>query len=706
MDFGPYMSAVAVELLGQPRPGATKTEVRFGAGLTVNPQKGTWYDHQNERGGGVLDLIERMTGRKGREAIDWLREHGFPVEDRPPEPDRPRSRKDQKGSEPAWKPVKTWDYTDETGALLYQVVRLENGLLDDAGKPRKSYRQRRPDPEQKDGWNWSVKGTRLVPYRLAEVQEAVALGLTVFIAEGEKAVDRLVEMGVPATCNSGGAGKWPEGFDEIFRGANVVILPDNDEPGAKHRDLVAQRLAPVASSVRVLELPNLPPKGDVVDWSDAGGTVDALYDLVESAARPWGAAEWRSAFGAIPWSRLDDPAPEHEWLVKGWLTRGERSMVAGPSQGGKSFFVVDLAMAIARGVPFHGHRTLKGGVCYQAGEGGKGLKKRLRAYRTKYDLSLSDDIPFVLLPKAVDLYASDEQAGLLIREVQHWSSTFSVPLELVVIDTLSAATPGANENASEDMSRVLARLEKVAEACKCHVMLVHHMNAQGSKPRGHTSIFANLDNVILVQVEEGRHEHEPVTRIETGKEYKREIRRAKVVKQKDGEGGGHLDFVLEQILLGRDFHGDAITSCVIVEPKGASDEAEQPRNRKGSGPVGLGGHDWLLIRAMTDALAQMGQAPPPSLGLPRSIASVVDFKHVRNRYSALSPDPEEDPKKRAETIKKQIQRSGERLLKSGLIGREHPWIWFTGRLASVAPTPSDAPEGSAADDDPLEGWPA
>src|SRR5262249_51203906 len=53
----------------------------------------------------------------------------------------------------------------------------------------------------------------------------------IFIVEGEKDVDALWERNIPATCNSGGAGKWRDDYSKYFEGATVNILPDNDPPG-------------------------------------------------------------------------------------------------------------------------------------------------------------------------------------------------------------------------------------------------------------------------------------------------------------------------------------------------------------------------------------------------------------------------------------------------------------------------------------------
>jgi hypothetical protein len=113
-----------------------------------------------------------------------------------------------------------YDYTDESGELLFQVVRFAP----------KDFRQRRPNGNGE--WNWKLDGVRRVLYRLPAITEAIANGQPVFIAEGEKAVDALVKIGVPATCSPMGAGKWRDTYSEYLKGADVIILPDNGRAGA------------------------------------------------------------------------------------------------------------------------------------------------------------------------------------------------------------------------------------------------------------------------------------------------------------------------------------------------------------------------------------------------------------------------------------------------------------------------------------------
>ena len=156
----------------------------------------------------------------------------------------------------------------ETGAARIEAA--------EDGKRQKTFRQRRPNLHRPGEWLWNVDGVRIVPYRLPELTEAIGNGHTVFIVEGERKADLLVQWGVPATCNSGGAEKWNGTHAAFLRDADVVILSDNDNAGRSHAQAVAKSLKDVASRIRIVELPDLPEKGDIVDWQAKGHTREQL----------------------------------------------------------------------------------------------------------------------------------------------------------------------------------------------------------------------------------------------------------------------------------------------------------------------------------------------------------------------------------------------------------------------------------------------
>lgn len=160
--------------------------------------------------------------------------------------------------------VARYPYRDETGKLLYEAIRMDP----------KDFRQRRPNG---NGWDWSLGDVRRVLYALPELLKSKGI---VFVVEGEKDVETMNAMGFPATTGAGGAGKWRDEYSASLRGRRVIVLPDNDEPGRKHAEQVASSLTGVAAAVRVVRLPGLPPKGDVSNWVEAGGTREKLLALL------------------------------------------------------------------------------------------------------------------------------------------------------------------------------------------------------------------------------------------------------------------------------------------------------------------------------------------------------------------------------------------------------------------------------------------
>jgi putative DNA primase/helicase len=184
--------------------------------------------------------------------------------------------------------VATFPYADENGNVLFAVDRIEFQKPDGSfvlknGKHDKVFRQRRPDPDYPGKWVHNVAGVRVVPYRLPELQKSVAARHPILIVEGEAKADLLWSWNMPATCCAGGAEKWRSEHSEYLRDADSVLLPDNDEPGFKHAAKVGAMLLGIAKRVRLLVLPDLPPKGDIRDWADAGGAREQLDTLLEQA---------------------------------------------------------------------------------------------------------------------------------------------------------------------------------------------------------------------------------------------------------------------------------------------------------------------------------------------------------------------------------------------------------------------------------------
>lgn len=176
--------------------------------------------------------------------------------------------------------VTTYDYTDEAGTLLFQVVRYEP----------KGFCQRRPDGN--GDWIWNLNNVRKVLFKLTDVRWAISEKHPVIITEGEKDALSLISKGWKSTCNPMGAEKWEPGYTETLKGGDILIAPDNDSAGEKHLAVIANALHGNVARLRVLRMPNEVNGSKVKDASDffaAGGTIDQFQELID------GAPDWTPA---------------------------------------------------------------------------------------------------------------------------------------------------------------------------------------------------------------------------------------------------------------------------------------------------------------------------------------------------------------------------------------------------------------------------
>lgn len=535
-DFAALIEPVARHLFGEPNGKLSRgDELRFGTNGSLRvtlhgDHRGTWRDHESGHGGGVLDLVIHKQGGDRAAAASWLSEM-FPDTVAPAASKR--------------REVAAYRYVDETGKLVFEVVRFEP----------KDFRQRRPDGA--GGFHWNLKGVEPTLYRLPDVLRAVRENERIYIVEGEKDADRLAALGFAATCNPGGAGKWKVQLAQLLAGARVAIIPDNDDVGIEHAETVARSLQGIADNVRVVALGGQARKADVSDWLSAGGTAEDLVDIVA------GAADWRPSFKPrfpLVWFGQEDSVAPMSWLVRGLMVEGGVSVVYGPPKSSKTFLVLDLALHVAHGREWYNLRVKAGGVVYVCGEGAAGVRQRMKAWRQ--EKAGDSSAPFALLPQSINLFDAEEELDRLIADIKGLADPMGGPARLVVFDTVSRMIGAGDEDKARDINVLVRNAERVQRETGAHVLFVHHSGKDRDRGMRGSNAFLGAVDVAI-----------EVAKDDTG------FCEAKVPAIKDGGEIGPFTYTLRQSAVGKDEEGDDIVSCVI-DPAGARQGGERGTSRR------------------------------------------------------------------------------------------------------------------------------
>lgn len=694
--------------------------------LTVNDQKAIWWDHSADIGGSIFDWYIKREGKSFLEAVEICAElAGLPLPSRGPAPKSngraSKATTDQQqmddipfadpsayseattapaGPPPQREITRTYDYTDAAGALVYQVCRIE---WEDAGRKHKTFMQRRPDGE--GHWIWGLSGgdflqsrsngdwyqatkdrvakwkgakRRNFPsgvehglYRLVDFREQASADDFVFLPEGEKDVDTIFDWGMVASTNSGGAKNWQARHAEEFRGRKVVIPVDNDDAGRERGEKIAESLWGIAESIRLLDFadiwPGAPKGADVTDWKkQREGDGDELSTIVAKLPE-WRPKAFVPKYKGVRFENLDTAGVEHSYAIDEWLTEGGKAVIGGASLSGKSFLAIHMAMCIATGLPFFGYKVLLPGlVVYQAGEGESGIRKRFRAWRDHFGVARNTVVPVYIIEQKVDLFAPNADTQPLIDEIRGVAKTYNVPLRAIFIDTLAKASIGADENSGRDMGLVMSNIDRIAdEFPNANSCLVHHMNANGTKLRGHTSVYANVDQVVLVAKEENS-----------------KVRTAILDKQKDGESGLKINFELQVLEVGRrQIDGKPITSCVTLPAGGQHTVKTEGTGSSKDRTTTLSAEDTLIYQALQNAIEEHGEPPSPMLRLPKAITRVVHAKYWKEAYMAKASDTKDN------TVNQRLSRASTRFQNMRIMGRINPFVWLTKRDVATAPVP-------------------
>lgn len=300
--------------------------------------------------------------------------------------------------------------------------------------------------------------------------------------------------------------------------------------------------------------------------------------------------------------------PPMKWLIHGVLPKGEVACLFGPSGSGKSFVAFSMAHSLALGVDWWGRKVhQRQRVLYVALEGSAGLGQRVEAHQRFHGIEYDDRL--TVAEGSLNLLDKDDVRAF-VKELRAEKRKFGV----IWLDTLAQATPGANENSSEDMGRALAHTKLIAEATGAMVILIAHTGKDVSRgSRGWSGLKGAMDAELEVTREKGK------------------PRTLHCSKQKDSVDNFGIPFDLEVMALGHDSYGDPIASCVAVPlATGATAVPTPPKWAKGANE--------LVVQRAVEAI--LTTTPGKPILLSHLLAKATDI-----REEALASEGKEAKRK-------------------------------------------------------------
>ena len=388
--------------------------------------------------------------------------------------------------------VASWDYHDANGKVAFRKVRMALAGGD------KSYRIEHPDG--RGGWAKGRGSADPVPYRLPDLI-AAAPDASLFMAEGEKQADKLASWGLLATSLR----DWRRDYEEYVAGRRVVLLPDNDEPGAVIAEKARALIAAAGGKPVVIELPGLPAKGDVMDWNGDRATLERLVTETIVANKP-------GAIRATPFI-WRDPAtiPARRFIYGKHLIRGFVSVDVAAAGIGKSSLKIAEALSIASGLDIYGKGLPEGALrvwSINLEDPRDELERRLHATASRFAITpdmigerlfvdSGRDQPVVIATEGRDgAVIVRPVVDALIAEMQ------ARKIDLLQLDPfISSHAVSENDNGAIDM--VAREWNVIAERTGAAVNLVHHVrkgngaDATADSARGASALIGKARSVVV-----------------------------------------------------------------------------------------------------------------------------------------------------------------------------------------------------------------
>ncbi len=453
----------------------------------------------------------------------------------------------------------------------------------------------------------------------------IAASKTVYIVEGigqAWAVNQAIGAAAVVCFGAGRMARVAKVLRTQHPAARLVIVSD------KGMEEQAGKIAAAVSGEWVAMPDDKPKNYDANDYLQEAGA-SALTALLERVKAP-----------VMRYRLLSDDdlrkLPPLQWRIKKVLPQTGLAAMYGPSGSGKSFLVLDILQALAAGREWFGHKTNSCNVIYCALEGEGGIAGRVAAYRIRHGAT-AQNIRYLVQPFSL-LDGED------ITDLAQAIKAAGQDAEVVVLDTLNRAAPGADENDSKSMGQIIAAAKELQTLVGGLVVLVHHTGKDASKGlRGHSSLHAALDAAIEVRRDGDNREW-------------------LIAKSKDGEDGEAHPFKLDVVELGPDEDGEPITSCTVHPLEKVAEAMRRPLPPKS-------GNQRAVWDALGEILRKAGNVKPE--GAPDTVPEGRPCLTLDAAIDATRTKLVCNPKRQTERAQAAIRG----LVDKGLLLHEGGFVW-------------------------------
>jgi hypothetical protein len=350
-----------------------------------------------------------------------------------------------------------------------------------------------------------------------------------------------------------------------------------------------------------------------------------------------------------------DAVSSKAWLVPGILGNGELSCLVGAPGCGKSALATDLAAHVAAGREWFGRRLKRGAVLYVAAEREALVRRRLAALRDDKDLR---DLPLAILSGPLDLRTSRDHADSVVVHANALADEARLSIRLIMIDTVSRALAGGDENSPRDMGAFVMNLAAIQAATGAHVCCIHHIPQDGSsRLRGHGSLLGAMDTTLTIEKSSGA------------------TRRATIAKNNDGEEGASLAFTMRSVTLWTDPETGENTTAPIIEAA-ADSPTERSKSCKDKGSK-LPKTAQLVLNALYEVVGKNGGAiadPPPDVPPDAKVVTIDQWRELAYQRGITSSTGDRAKVEKAKAAA--FGRASTTLLLAKKIGVWEPYVWL------------------------------